>query len=296
MPSQRDRQKQPSSSFRLLIEYDGTRYSGWQRQAPPRPKGGGPREAGAAPQGSKELGAEPKEPVVKTIAGAIGHVMHHAGLQIRNFKGAGRTDAGVHALGQVAHVHLEEPMMASDLQYILERGLPYDIAVPSVEPCQAGFDARHDAVSRTYLYRVTLRKSAFSKHSTWWPKLPLDLRLIEDTWPLFEGNRSMAAFADLEEGEDANCQIYSCQTDRDGHLLLLRVTARFFLKRQVRRMVGAVVNCAMDRADVARLREDLAKPGPESAMHWAELAAPASGLFLERVDYRGDRGDARRNS
>jgi tRNA pseudouridine38-40 synthase len=191
----------------------------------------------------------------------------------------------VHASGQVAHLHLEDPIKASDLHWILEKGLPYDIAVPQLELCPPAFHARRDAVSRTYLYQVSLRKSAFAKNCTWWPKLPLDLRLIEDIWPLFEGNRSMAAFADLEEGEDPNCQIYECATDRNGHLLLLRVAARFFLRKQVRRMVGALVHCAMGKADVGLLKEDLASPAPDSARNWADKTAPASGLFLESVEY-----------
>jgi tRNA pseudouridine38-40 synthase len=232
-------------------------------------------------------------------------VLHQAGVRMSDLKGAGRTDAGVHALGQVAHLRLEEPARAGELYRILELGLPHDIAVPEVAPCPAGFDARRDAVSRTYLYQVALRKSAFSKSHTWWPKLPLDMDLIEALWPLFEGNRSMAAFADLEEGEDPRCQIYACRAEIGDHLLLLRVTARFFLRRQVRRMVGAVVNCATGRADPALLRRDLAEhpvdaapdaapgavPGavpdaaPEAAQTWAALAAPASGLFLESVEY-----------
>jgi tRNA pseudouridine38-40 synthase len=111
------------------------------------------------------------------------------------------------------------------------------------------------------------------------------MRLLEDAWPLFEGNRSIAAFADLEEGEDSNCQIYECSTDKNDHMLMLRVTARFFLRKQVRRMVGAVVNCAMGRADLGQLKADLNSPSPESPGNWADKAAPASGLFLESVEY-----------
>jgi tRNA pseudouridine38-40 synthase len=269
MPSQRDRHRAPDTSFRLLVEYDGGRYSGWQRQ------GRAQQEAG-----------------VRTVAGAVGRVLHKAGVRMSDLKGAGRTDAGVHALGQVAHLRLEEPMKAHELHRILELGLPYDIAVPDVAPCPAGFDARRDAVSRTYLYQVALRKSAFSKSHTWWPRLPLDIGLIEALWPMFEGNRSMAAFADLEEGEDPRCQIYACRVEAGEHLLLLRVRARFFLRRQVRRMVGAVVNCAVGRADPAMLGRDLAEPpdaGPgadaDAGQTWAALAAPASGLFLESVEY-----------
>jgi len=258
------KQNQLSTSFRLLLEYDGTHYHGWQRQ------GVGQSAAG-----------------VKTIAGTIDRVLRQSGVKILNLTGSGRTDSGVHALGQVASLHVTRPIKASELYRILEQGLPHDIAVPSLEPCHSDFNARHDAISRTYLYKIALRKGAFTKNYTWWPKLPLNMHIIEEAWLLFEGNHSMAAFADLESGEDPHSRIYKCLVKIEGNTLLLRVTARFFLRKQVRRMVGAVVNCAVGKADIDQIRSDLESPSREAALFWAERAAPAAGLFLEKVEYKG---------
>ena len=259
---QQKQQQQSPTSFRMAIEYDGSRYQGWQRQ-----------------------GERQKSVGVKTIADTLDRVLYQAGVKILSLMGSGRTDSGVHALGQVACLHIAQPIAPSELHRILEQGLPYDIAVPHLEPCPADFDPRRDAVSRTYLYQIALRKSAFAKNYTWWPKSPLDPALIEEAWQIFEGNHSMAAFADLEAGENPHCQIYNCQLATDGHVLLLRVTGRFFLRKQARRMVGAVVHCAMGNADIGQIRRDLKSPSHKSALFWAEKTAPASGLFLESVDY-----------
>jgi tRNA pseudouridine38-40 synthase len=255
------------TSFRLTIEYDGGRYNGWQRQ------------------GLKQSAAG-----VKTVSAAIDRVLYIAGLKILHLAGAGRTDAGVHALGQVACLHLAQPIKPSELHRILDQGLPYDIAVPSLEPCPPDFDPRRDALSRTYLYQIALRKSAFAKNYTWWPKLPLDLDLIHDAWAMFEGNHSMEAFADLEDGENPLCQIYNCESKVVNNILLLRATARFFLRKQARRMVGAVVHCAMGNAKIGQIKASLKSPSPSAALFWAERAAPASGLFLESVTYRSGEG------
>jgi tRNA pseudouridine38-40 synthase len=254
-----------SASFRLVVEYDGSRYQGWQRQ------------------GLKQGAAG-----VKTVAGTLDRILHKAGIKILNLTGAGRTDAGVHALGQVASLHLAQPIKPMDLRLILEQGLPYDIAVPRIAPCPQDFDARREAVSRSYLYQVALRKSAFAKSYTWWPKRSIDLSIAEEAWRLFEGNHSMSAFADLEDGESPRCQVESCRVKAEGQILLLRATARFFLRRQVRRMVGAALRCAIGEAKVAQIKKDLRSPSPSACRYWAELAAPASGLFLESVAYPGD--------
>jgi tRNA pseudouridine38-40 synthase len=262
MTAAHGKQKTLPASFRLTLEYDGSRYQGWQRQ------GSGQSAAG-----------------VKTIAGTLDRVLHRAGVKILNLTGSGRTDSGVHALGQVASLHVARPIKSSELYRILEQGLPHDIAVTGLEPCRSDFNARHDAISRTYLYQIALRKGAFAKNYTWWPKLPLDLRLTEEAWLLFEGNHSMAAFADLETGEDPHSRIYKCRAKTEGNTLSLRVTARFFLRKQVRRMVGAVVHCAIGRTGIEQIRGDLESPSREAALFWAERAAPAAGLFLEAVDY-----------
>jgi tRNA pseudouridine38-40 synthase len=251
-------------SFRLLLEYDGGRYAGWQRQ--------GPKQTAAG---------------VKTIAGTLDRLLHRAGIKVLHIAGSGRTDAGVHALGQVASIQLARPMKASDVRLALEGSLPHDISVLGLEPCPPEFDPRRDAISRAYLYQIALRKSAFAKNYTWWPKAPLDLRQLEKAWGMFEGSHSMAAFADLTPEENPHCQIYKCETRVCGNILLLRVTGKFFFRKQVRRMVGAAAHCAMGKAGLEQIKRDIKTPKGDSALFWAERAAPAAGLFLESVSYPG---------
>ena len=252
----------PSAAYRILLEYDGSRYNGWQKQGERQSRQG-----------------------VRTVAGTLERVLHEAGCRVLVLTGAGRTDAGVHAAGQVAHLHLAAP---THVRRILDEGLPADIAIRSVAPCSPAFHARHDALERSYLYQLGLRRSAFAKPYLWWVKGRLDLERLAAAWRCFEGSLDLAAFADLEPGEDSRCQIRSCESLREGSLFLLRVSARHFLRRQVRRMVGAAVLCALGREEIDAIARDLQQPTPRATLHWAEHAAPAAGLFLERVRYGGD--------
>lgn len=253
------------TAFRLEIEYDGSRFQGWQRQ------GRGQTAAG-----------------VRTVAETLERVLREAGQTVLTLGGSGRTDAGVHALGQVAHLHLGggAKLSIQDLQLLFDKGLPADMAIRRIEPCSPAFHARHDATARTYLYQLCLRRTALAKPYVWWVKGRLDEARLAACWNTFQGFHRFAAFADLED-EDPRCEVQRCECLKDGSLLLLRVTASHFLRRQVRRMVGAAVACAQGRAREADLRRDLEAPTPEANARWAALAAPASGLFLEHVQYPG---------
>jgi len=255
------------SAYRFKVEYDGSRFHGWQKQSDRQVSQG-----------------------IRTVTGALERVLQQAGHRVLTLGGSGRTDAGVHALGQIAHLHL--PALGAprpqDLQRIFDEGLPSDLAVASIEPCSTSFHARHDALERSYLYQLSLRRSAFGKSFLWWVKGNLDLRRLEEAWALFPGNYDASAFADLEPGEDPHVQIKRCELSRDGSLVLLRLTAGFFLRRQVRRMVGAAVLCGLGKEKVEHLRRDLQHPSKEATLYWSEKAAPAAGLFLERVRYQGD--------
>jgi tRNA pseudouridine38-40 synthase len=249
------------------VEYDGSRFQGWQKQGPKQTAQG-----------------------VRTVSGALERALQEGGIQVAALGGSGRTDAGVHALGQVAHLHLagSATPRPRDLQLIFDTGLPGDVAVRSVASCSPGFHARHEAMSRTYLYQLSLRRSAFAKPYVWWVKAPMDLRKLEQAWAAFQGAYDLSAFADLEPGEDPRCQIQSSELARAGSLVLLRVTATHFLRRQVRRMVGAAVHCALGRERPERVALDLANPTAEANLYWGANAAPSAGLFLERVRYPGD--------
>ena len=254
------------SAFKLRIEYDGGRFQGWQKQGP------GQTQAG-----------------IRTVAGTLERVLHEAKVPVRALVGAGRTDAGVHALGQVAHLHLAgKAPRPWELQLLFDQALPADLAVQSVEPCPLVFHARHDAVGRCYLYQLSLRRSGLAKAYLWWVKGQLNMGQLTRSWEAFEGFHNLSAFSDLEEGEDPRCGIESCEFLESGSLVLLRVTASHFKRRQVRRMVGAAVACAQGRARAEAILQDLERPTPEAQAHWAALAAPAAGPFLERVRYPGD--------
>lgn len=259
------RPKGERAAYRLEIEYDGSRFQGWQRQGRAQSAAG-----------------------VRTVADTLERVLREAGLTVLTLGGSGRTDAGVHALGQVAHLHLAGGAKPGiqDLQVLFDKGLPADVAIRRIEPCSPAFHARHDATARTYLYQLCLRRTALAKPYVWWVKGRLDEARLESCWEAFQGFRSLAAFADLED-EDPRCEIQRCACAREGALVLLRVTASHFLRRQVRRMVGAAVACAQGRAREADLRRDLEAPTPEANARWGALAAPASGLFLEHVQYPG---------
>ena len=258
---------QDVTAFRLLIEYDGGRFAGWQKQ--------GPKQTAAG---------------VRTVAGIIEKILHDACYDALVLMGSGRTDAGVHALGQVAHLHLaaKGAPKAHELQRLFNDALPHDLAVREVRPCSSAFHARHDAMERSYLFHLSRRRSAFAKPFAWWVKRPLDLRDLKAAWNAFQGNLDFSAFADLEPGEIPLVQVRACEVAESGSLILLRVTATHFLRSQVRRMVGAAVSCALGDDDPASILADLKMPSEEANLHWGKLAAPAAGLFLERVRYSGD--------
>jgi len=257
----------PLAAYRLLIEYDGGRFQGWQKQ-----------------------GAKQSKEGVRTVAGSLEHVLHDAGLRLIYLGGAGRTDAGVHALGQVAHLHLEarDAPRPGELRRILDSALPQDIAIRDVRTCAPRFHARHDAVDRTYLYQISRRRSAFGKPWIWWVKRNLDLDRLTQAWTAFEGDQEVSAFADLDTEEDGRARIFRCEVSEAGALILLRVRATHFFRRQVRRMVGASVACALGEEEPRRVREDLRNATEAANLFWGAKAAPSSGLFLASVRYPGD--------
>lgn len=257
----------PLAAFRLLIEYDGSRFQGWQKQ-----------------------GARQSRDGVRTVAGSLEHVIHEAGLRLVYLGGAGRTDAGVHALGQVAHLHLEAKgaPRPGELRRILDQTLPQDIAIRDVRSCPPRFHARHDAVDRTYLYQISRRRSAFVKPWIWWVKRNLDVGRLSQAWSGFEGDWELSSFADLDPEEDGRSRILRCDVVEHGSLILLRVRATHFFRRQVRRMVGAAVACGLGEEEPRRVLEDLRTPTEAANLYWGAKAAPSSGLFLESVRYSGD--------
>src|SRR6266513_790922 len=160
--------------FKLTIEYAGTRYSGWQIQKN-----------------------------AKTIQGEIDRAARTVTAR-KDFElyGAGRTDAGVHALAQVAHLDIATNLPAETLRRRLNDELPADINVLAARIVPHRFHARHDAVARRYLYQIAVRRTAFAKAFVWWVKEPIDIRRMCDATQAFVGMRDFQSFAATTKSDD----------------------------------------------------------------------------------------------
>ena len=245
--------------FRLDLEYVGTRYSGWQIQKNAR-----------------------------TVQGAL----HEAVLKVAkrtDFEsyGAGRTDAGVHALQQVAHLDLETRLPPATLRRALNDELPADVNLLRVEKVSRQFHARHSAVARSYLYQIARRRTAFGKPFVWWIKDPLDFGALAATARVFEGMHDFASYSDARGGaeeRDTRVKIERVEVAEAGDLLLLRVLGSHFLWKMVRRLVGVIAEAGRGSLTPKDAERFLREPSDVPAT----LTAPPSGLFLERVMYEGD--------
>ena len=243
--------------FRLVIEYAGTRYSGWQIQKNAR-----------------------------TVQGELDRAIRSA-FRPREFElyGSGRTDAGVHALGQVAHLELYTSVPPEQLRRKLNDELPADINVIAVDKAPHRFHARHDAVSRSYLYQISTRRTAFGKPFVWWIKEPLDVGAMREGAAAFVGRRDFEGFTDDDPSEKSTVvHVSGIELGEAGALILIRIRGSHFLWKMVRRIVGVLA--AVGRGDV-RPADVLSE-----TIDVAALTAPAAGLFLEGVYYAEGTGPA----
>ena len=249
------------ATYRLAVEYDGTRYHGWQEQKNAR-----------------------------TVAGELRRAALEAGGDVVDLGGSGRTDAGVHALGQVAHLRLRRPVEPGPFRRAVNDALPADVHVLSLGPEAERFHARHSAVARSYLYQVSRRRTAVGKRFVWWVKRPLDAGRMAAAATRLEGRRDFAAFCERPGEQPSTIVVVErAVVAEDGALILVRLVASHFLRKMARRVVGALVRIGageMEETDLAALLEDPGRPSSRPPV--AEWTAPPSGLFLERVLYRGD--------
>jgi tRNA pseudouridine38-40 synthase len=250
--------------FKLLIEYAGTRYSGWQIQKNAR-----------------------------TVQGEIDRAVGIATGQ-REFElyGSGRTDAGVHALAQVAHLDVYTSLAPELLRRKTNDELPADIHLKAVAKAAHRFHARHDARSRSYLYQISTRRTAFAKPFVWWVRDPLDVPAMRHAAAQFVGMHDFGAFTDDDPDEKStHVLLERVELAAHGSLILVRVQGSHFLWKMVRRIVGvlaAVGRGEMRPEEAGPLLQGRSPRGRDVTP--AALTAPAAGLFLEGVYYDGDTG------
>jgi tRNA pseudouridine38-40 synthase len=243
--------------FKLFIEYAGTKYSGWQIQKNAR-----------------------------TVQGELTRVIAAvAGKREFELYGSGRTDAGVHALEQIAHLDIITSLPAETLRRSINDALPSDIHILGIALARTKFHARHDAVARSYLYQISRRRSAFAKNFVWWIRHELDVAKMRAAAELFAGMKDFRSFTDDDPDEKSTrVAIERIEIAEDGDLILVRVEGSHFLWKMVRRMVGVMADVGAGRTRLDQAQEFLRTDSDVPAT----LTAPASGLFLERVYYRGE--------
>lgn len=242
--------------YKLTLEYDGTPFVGWQRQA-----------NGLSVQEVVETG-------LAAITGAAPTI-----------RGAGRTDAGVHATGQVAHVDLDRDWRPDKLREALNaRMRPHPVAVILAASVDDAFDARHSAVRRHYEYRLCNRRAPLTLQNgrAWLVKRKLDAGAMHEAAQVLVGRHDFSTFRDSE------CQAASpvrtlerFEVMKDGDLILMKLSARSFLHRQVRSMVGSLEYVGSGKWTSDDLRAAL----DARDRRRCGMVAPAAGLYLVNVDY-----------
>ena len=241
--------------YRLLLEYDGTDYHGWQLQP----------------------NARTLQEVLET---ALATVLRHPA----RLHAAGRTDAGVHALGQVATFHTERAIDVREVRKALNALTPSDVAVREVAPVPQSFDARRSATSRVYEYRIWNQpwRSAFWHRYTWHVPRALDLRAMRAAAAVFVGEHDFSAFraADCDSESRIRRVLHSGFTETEN-LCTYRIQANAFLKHMVRTIVGTLV--VVGSGELAP--DDVARILASRDRTQAGATAPPQGLCLVAVSY-----------
>lgn len=251
-------------NIKLTIEYDGTPYVGWQRQ--------GPAPSGAGQRGQPSVQAEVERAVQEVTGRQIAVI------------GAGRTDAGVHALGQVANFKTDSRLAVERFPAALNAHLPPTIAVLAAEDVLLSFHARYSATGRTYRYVVLNRRSpsAILRNHAYHVMAPLDIEAMAAGLEPLRGRHRFTAFRGIGSRETSTvCDLHLAEVARRDDLVIFTFEADRFLRHMVRMIVGTLLRAGMRKlppAAVADLLEgeDNQKTGP---------TVPARGLFLVKVTY-----------
>lgn len=243
-------------NYKLTLQYDGTRYKGWQR-----------------------LGAGEN-----TIQGKLEQTLSAVTGQTIEITGSSRTDAGVHALGQTASVKLAEVWSEEKLKNVLNHRLPPDISIIRVEKVHADFHARFHAKEKTYLYQIWNENYSqpFMRKYSMHVKKRLNIDAMQKAGQYFVGEHDFTAYTNAKSNKKKTVRtIYALEIEADGGMLFIRVRGNGFLYNMVRKMVGTLIEVGMGEKQTDDIPAILASKERQQTGRMAE----ACGLFLEEVVY-----------
>ncbi len=245
-------------NIKLMLQFDGTRYHGWQIQ-----KNG--------------------VTVQQTLADAIKSVTGNEAAVI----GCGRTDAGVHALGYVCNFHTNAAIPADRLPYALNSHLPYDIRVLGAETVNEEFHANSDAVKKRYVYRILNREinDAFIGKYAWHVRYPLDVDAMREASRAFLGEHDFIGFASSGFSVKTTVRtIYALDVTRENDIITVDVTGNGFLYNMVRIIAGTLMFVGSGKINPRDMKDII----NSKCRDRAGITAPARGLFLQEVYYGRD--------
>lgn len=237
----------------MTIQYDGSNFFGWQLQSKDR-----------------------------TIQGVLEKALSNLSGEKRVVvNGAGRTDAGVHALGQVAHFDLDTRLDLPTLKNAINGHLPNDCRLMNIENVAPDFHSRFSATKRYYKYQCIEENLLVFRNQSWLIE-KLDLDSLNGCASNFIGEHDFLSFSKFNEDLDhTKCIVNKAEWSRENGFLLFRISANRFLHHMVRYIVGCTVQCARGKMNVKKIKELLDSPQKDVQI----FKAPAQGLFLDHVDY-----------
>lgn len=240
--------------YKLFIEYDGSNFSGWQIQ-----------------------------PQERTVEGEIEKALSTLYQMEIDVIGQGRTDAGVHALQQIAHVDLPDVYNKRRIIHAMRGLLPEDVTIFSIEKTHAEFHSRFDAASRKYIYRVANRPVPIDRHKIWYSFLDCDLDLLKMCADLVKGEHDFFQFCIPNEDPHltTRCTIHESNWKIEAGIFNYTIAANRFLRQMVRRLVGTMVQVSAGKIELKKFKEMVMHPTIENS----SFTAPPNGLTLVSVEY-----------
>ncbi|MEK6201556.1 MAG: tRNA pseudouridine(38-40) synthase TruA [Desulfobulbaceae bacterium] len=239
--------------FKLTLEFDGSRYSGWQKQDDAR-----------------------------TIQGTLLKAATELFGDQVDVQGSGRTDGGVHGLHFVAHLEAHTDLNPLEIRERLNSSLPGDISILECKRAGARFHARHNCIGRSYCYQIARRKMALERDHVWQVVEPLDVERMQAAAFVLVGLHDFTSYTDRQvvKKKSPLVMVSQCQVVVAGDFVLFRIVGSHFLWKMVRRIVGVLVAVGKGQLAVAEVQKFLQEP-----VVLKQYTAPAQGLFFERAFY-----------